>query len=179
MTFRKGQYRSAAVSRPKELDRAEQLLNDGRGNEAVPLLKKVKMDCRFLAWDQKAILLLANQYFETGQFGEAVAEFQTLKKKTPDIQAKLRESMIQSGNTGALLADLEKDIFSGTREAAARAYLMRAELKSANGDPEGARRDWLKVATFFRAQKEIAKQAEEKLNGHEEAQDARRPDSLR
>ena len=45
----------------------------------------------------------------------------------------------------------------------AQAYLMRGELKAEMGDLEGARRDWLKVATFFKAQKKLAAQAEEKL----------------
>jgi hypothetical protein len=164
MTFRKGQYRKASADKPKELGRAVELLRDGKGEQAVPLLGKVKADCRFLAWDQEATRLLADYYFDSEQFAEAAAEFQALENfADPAIQSRHREALLKSGNMEAVLPALEKDIACGSREAAARAYLMRGDLKAGNGDPEGARRDWLKVATFFKAQKELAEQAEEKL----------------
>ncbi|VGO17019.1 hypothetical protein PDESU_05613 [Pontiella desulfatans] len=168
MTFRKGQYRSASADRPPELAQAERLLLEGQGEKAVPLLEIVKADCRFLAWDQNAILLLANHYYATGQFAQAATEFQRLEKQDADVQAKLREAMVKSGQTGSVLPVLEQDIATGTREAAAQAYLMRGDLKAAQGDTQGARRDWLKVATFFKAQQELAKTAEQKLGQQED-----------
>ncbi len=164
MTFRKGQYRSATADRPKELARAVQLLKQGQGGQAVPLLKLVKQECRYLAWDQTAIQLLADYYYASEQFAEAVKEFQTLDDQTDMVmQRKLRKAMLQSGETASLLLILNDDIATGSREAAAQAYLMRGTLKTDAGDPEGARRDWLKVATFFKAQKTLAEQAENKL----------------
>lgn len=163
LTFRKGQYRAAAADRPKELDEAAKLLKAGRGEQAVPLLKKVKADCRFLEWDQQAILLLANHFFETEQYALAAAEFQALETRTPEVQARLRESMVQSGDTQAVLAELNEEIRTGDRAAAARAYLMRGELKAAQGDSSGARRDWLKVITFFKAENEAVLQAKMNL----------------
>ena len=71
--------------------------------------------------------------------------------------------MVKSGDTAAVLNDLEKEIATGSREAAARAYLLRGDLKAASGDAAGARRDWRKVALFFKAQKEFAEEAERKL----------------
>ncbi|MDF7823223.1 hypothetical protein P4B35_04310 [Pontiellaceae bacterium B12227] len=163
MTFRKGQYRSAAADRPPELSRAEKLLKEGHGKRAVPLLKQVKQECRFLAWDQQAIRLLADYYFSSGRFSEAVAEFQSLEnQEEPAVQRTLREAMMQSGDLETVLLVLNEDIATGSREAAAQAYLMRGELKAEAGDLEGARRDWLKVITFFKAQKELAEQAEQK-----------------
>ena len=163
MTFRKGQYRRAVADKPRELVQAEKLLEDGKGEQAVALLEKVKAGCRFLAWDQRAISLLGNYYYEEGKFAEAAAEFQALENPDVATQGKCRDALIQSGQAGAVLPALEKDIASGSRAAAARAYLLRGDLKAANGDTEGAARDWLKVATFFRAQKEHAAEAERKL----------------
>lgn len=164
MTFRKGQYRSAVADRPPGLTQAEQLLKKGQGEEAIPLLNQVKVDCRFLAWDQTAMQLLADYHYSAGQFAEAVAAFQSLEDQSiPENQRKLREAMMKSGDSTTVLAVLNEEIASGTREAAAQAYLMRGELNAANGDAEGARRDWLKVLTFFKAQKEVAQQAEQKL----------------
>jgi predicted negative regulator of RcsB-dependent stress response len=168
MTFREGQYRSAAADKPKELDQASRLLRDGKGEQAVPLLRKVKAGYRFLAWDQEAIRLLADYYFEREQYAEAAREFQALENfDDPVVQSRHREALLKSGNTDAVLPALEKDIAEGSREAAAEAYLMRGDLKAANGDSEGARRDWLKVATFFKAQNDLAEQAEQKLGNHE------------
>ena len=47
------------------------------------------------------------------------------------------------------------------------AYLLRGDLKELKGDLNGARRDWLKVATFFRRQAELVKLANEKLGDEE------------
>lgn len=163
MTFRKGQYRRAVADKPRELAQAEKLLKDGKGAQAVALLEKVKAGYRFLAWDQRAIGLLGNHYYDAGKFAEAAVEFQALENPDATVQGKCLDALIQSGEVVAVLAVLEKDIASGSREVAARAYLLRGDLKAADGDHEGARRDWLKVATFFKAQKESAKQAEEKL----------------
>ncbi|MDF7808407.1 hypothetical protein P4E94_13210 [Pontiellaceae bacterium B12219] len=173
MTFQKGQYRSAAADRPAALNKAEQLLESGQGQQAVPLLKQVKAECRFLAWDQTAIQLLADYYLSSGQYGEAVSEFQTLEDQSdPETQRKVREAMLKSGASDSVLLVLNQDIATGSREAAAQAYLLRGDLNASNGDLEGARRDWLKVATFFKAQKELALEAEQKLDNHKEAHGA-------
>lgn len=164
MTFRKGQYRTAVIDQPKELAQAQELIEAGKGDEALPLLKKIQINCRFLGWDEKATRIRADYFYDSGQFSEAMVEFQSLEPLgDPVVTARLRESLLKSGNLEQVLPALEKDIASGSRETAARAYLMRGDLKAANGDTDGARRDWLKVATFFTAQKERASEAEEKL----------------
>ena len=164
MTFRKGQYRSAAADCPAALNKAEQLLQQGQGKQAVPLLKQVKREYRFLAWDQQAIRQLADYYLSSGQFAEAVDEFQSLEnQEEPIVQRKLREALMKSGKMELVLSVLNEDIAFGSRDVAAQAYLLRGELKAENGNVEGAKRDWLKVVTFFKAQKEQAVKAEEKL----------------
>lgn len=161
MTFRKGQYREAVADRPSALAQAEELLKNGQGDAAIPLLRQVKSACRFLAWDRTAARLLADHYFETGRFAEAAEEYRFLDD--PAAQARLREALVKSGDAAALLPELERDIATGSREAAAQAYLLRGDWKAAGGDLAGARRDWLKVATFFTAQQECVKEAEQKL----------------
>lgn len=164
MTFRKEQYRSAVADKPKELGQARQLIESGKGDQAVPMLRAVQADFRFLAWDEKATRLLADYFYDNGQFSAAAIEYQSLEHlDDPIVKARHREVLLKSGNLKQVLPALEEDIASGSREAAARAYLLRGDLKAANGDADGARRDWLKVATFFQAQKELAEQAKVKL----------------
>lgn len=168
MTFQKGQYRSAAADRPKELDIAERLFREGRGEEAVPFLKRVKTRCRFLKWDQQAIQLLADYYFEAGDFAQAATEFQALENQDiPQNRARLRMSMVKGGDPEMVKAVLDEDIRTGSRNAAAQAYVMRGRLKADNGDVSGARRDWMKVSLFFKAQKDVAAEAENLLKESE------------
>lgn len=168
MTFQKGQYRSAVADRPKELEIGEQLMREGKGADAEPYLKLAKKKCRFLKWDQKAIQLLADYYFESGQFALAIVEFQSLDDQAiPQNQVRVREAMMKSGEARDVMRVLDEDIRSGSREAAAQAYLMRGQLKVEQGDAEGARRDWLKVVTFFKAQSEMVAEAENLLKENE------------
>ena len=121
MTFRKGQYREAVADRPEELAQAQRLLESDKQEQAIALLKKVQTEYRFLAWDEMATRQIADYFFDTGQYAEAALEFQSLAHlEDPEIQARHREALMKSGNLELVLPALEKDIASGTREAAAR-----------------------------------------------------------
>lgn len=163
-TLRKEQYRSAKAERPDELERARKLIESGAGAEAVVLLENVKKRCRYLEWDQQAIFMLADYYSNEGLFIQASHEFRLLENQDdPAIQIKLREAMVKCGETDAVLTLLATDIGAESREVAAQAYLMRGDLRFVNGNQSGARRDWLKVVTYFKTEHELAQQAEEKL----------------
>ena len=163
MVFRKGQYRRAEADKPRNLARAESLLAAGKNEEAEPLLKEVQIRFRYLGWDQQAARRLAALYFGQGRFAEAARAFQTLENRTPEEQEKYEQALIRSGRGNLALRMLEQDIAGKSREAAARAYLLRAQLREERGDAAGARRDRIKVATFFRSQRELALRAEREL----------------
>jgi predicted negative regulator of RcsB-dependent stress response len=167
MTFRKGQYRSAVADRPAGLALAADLFSKGEGDKAVLILKKVKREYRNLQWDQVAIRMLGDHFFATGQFEEAAHEYGLLKEQEAVVQKKIRDAMIQSGDTESILLALNQDIAQGSRDVAAEAYVLRGDLKMKAGDLDGARRDWVKVKLYFKAQKEAVAQAEAKLNGLE------------
>ena len=163
MTFQRGQYRAAKADRPRELDVVETLLAEGKDTHAVALLEKVKREYRFLAWDQTAIARLADYYFETGQYAAAAREYPLLDHPSDEATARLRTAILQSGDAETVRVMLDRDIASDDRVAAAYAYLARGDQKVAAGDVEGARRDWLKVKMFFKAQNEMAAEAEARL----------------
>ena len=168
MTFLAGQYRSASADRPKELDIAAALIEEGSGDKAVPFLLRAKKRCRFLAWDQQAIQMLADWYFDTGQFEKAAEQYLELDDQSVSQNRKrLRTALLEGGKTRQLLKLLNEDIRSGERDAAAQAYLMRGRLRVENGDQAGGRRDWQKVQLFFRAQKESVEEAERLLKENE------------
>lgn len=163
MTFRKGQFRSAIADRPAALDQAAALIKSGKHEAAVALLNEVKVRYQHLAWDQTAIQMLADHYYASEAYALAVGEYELLTEKGPSVEGKIREAMIKSGDTRSVIAALDQDIAAGSRNDAAEAYLMRGDLKLEAGDPDGARRDWLKVVLFFKARKDVVLQAEERL----------------
>ncbi|QBG48730.1 hypothetical protein EGM51_15470 [Verrucomicrobia bacterium S94] len=169
MEFQKGQYKHAVADRPKELDIARQLIETGQGEKAVPYLKLAKKKCRFLKWDQEAVQLLADYYFAAEQYDLAVEAFLELEDQSvPQNRQRLLQAMVKSGEVENALHMLDEDIRSGSRAAAAQAYLLRGKLKAGQGDPAGARRDRQKVAMFFRAQKALAEEAGNLLKETEE-----------
>lgn len=167
MTFRKGQYRTAAADRPVELDIAEDLFKKEEPEKAALLLKKVKRDYRNLGWDQKAVRMLADHLFSAGEYGAAVQEYQLLEEQDASVLKRIREAMMQSGDRESVLKTLNRDIEQGSRAEAAEAYFLRGDLKAEDGDSEGARRDWLKIRLYFKDQKEMVLKAEERLKSLE------------
>jgi len=165
MQFKKGQYRAAVADRPQEMEQISELLKKKKYAEAVALLKQVKTKYRNLGWDRKASYVLVSVLFTSGKYAEAAAEAAEYLAQSKDekIAALRVQALEKTGDIEKLMPALEKDIAEGSRDAAARAYLLRGDLKAKAGDFEGARLDWLKVATLFRAQKEAARQALEKL----------------
>lgn len=163
MTFQQHQYRSAKADRPRELDLAKTLFAEGKDKHAMAMLNTLKVEYRFLAWDQPAIEMLADYYFEQKRFAEAAAEYQRLEQPSEQARSRLRAAVMKSSDPAAVLNMLNHEIASGSRAEAAKAYLARGDLKLQEGDAAGARRDWLKVVQFFKAEKDTAAEAEARL----------------
>jgi len=165
MQFKKEQYKAAVADKPKAMDRVAALAKDKKYAEAAALLKQIKTEYRMLGWDRKAAYALVHVLYADGKYAAAASEAEDYLKQGKDekIAALYSQALSKSGDSAKLLPALEKDIAEGSREAAANAYLMRGDLKATAGDAAGARLDWLKVATLFKAQKEAAQKAQEKL----------------
>jgi tetratricopeptide (TPR) repeat protein len=167
MIFYRGKYRQAVADKPVEFKQAQKAIKNQKIEEAINLLKQVKLEYRFLFWDQKATELLAHIFYNQGNFKAAAAEFQCLEDLSRADEIFFRKSLLKSGQFKRLSKILEDDLHSDLREKVAWAYLLRGDLKELKGDLNGARRDWLKVATFFRRQAELVKLANEKLGDEE------------
>lgn len=155
MTFPPGAYRQAVAARPAQMDRIEQLVRERDLDGAADLLREVIASSRFLGWDTHASRMLARVELARGQFETALAEYETLFASHPTLRENLAErsrymqSLLGAGHTERVVEMIDADIASGSREAAARAQIVRGDLKTANGLHREALLDYLRTALLF------------------------------
>jgi tetratricopeptide (TPR) repeat protein len=165
LTFRPGAYRQALADKPAELGQAEALARNGDLAGASGLLRQIKQRYRFLGWDQRASQMLARILLAQKQFSAAIAEYDELFAAQPQLRqipaerANFVQALIGAGRTADATALLNADVASGSRDAAARALLLRGDLKSATGQHEEALLDYLRVALLFREQTALCPEA--------------------
>ncbi|MBI9020747.1 MAG: hypothetical protein JEZ10_05780 [Verrucomicrobia bacterium] len=165
LTFRPGTYRQAFADKPKEMFQVESLVKQKDLIAVVQILRRVKEEYRFLGWDQRAGLMLARVYLPLKQFEDSAREYEELfaaqpaMKTVPKERANYMQALLGSGRIPEVAAMVDEDIASGSREAAARAQIVRGDLKGAGGQTEEALLDYLRTAILFRAQTDVLPEA--------------------
>jgi len=186
VTYEKGRYQRAEAARPAEFDRALRLAQQRNYDEALTLLEQVIQNYRFLNWDNQARALSAQIQMSKGDAAGAVASFERLFQSAPDQK---RDSAALWGYLNALLGAKQFDklapqlgemIEKGSRADAARAQIMRGDLKLAQGQVEGAVMDYLRTAMLFESEKTLMPEALFKAaDGLERMRDPRSRDLYR
>lgn len=161
MEFKPSQYRSAAADRPTELAVVEKLLESGNQEEALKCLRAISIRYRHLKWDQEAFRKMAPLCYALKRYEEAAEAYALVVERTDAEQQQYFEALRRADRLAELQALLDMDIAKGSRASAARAYVMRGEVKARSGDYKGATSDWLKVTTFFTDQTESVAAAEQ------------------
>ena len=165
LTFRKGTYRQAFADKPKEMFQVEQMVKQKNLIAVVEILRRVKEKYQFLGWDQRASLMLARVYLPLKQFEDSAREYEELfalqpgLKKAPKERANYMQALLGAGRTAEVAQMIDEDIASGSREAAARAQVVRGDMKAAGGQYEEALLDYLRTAILFKAQKDVLPEA--------------------
>lgn len=165
LTFRPGTYRQALADKPKEMFQIEAMAKAGDLAGAAAILQRVKEQYRFLGWDQRASLMLARVELAQKNFPAAIAEYEALFavqpqfKKIPAERANYMQALLGAGRTKETAALVDEDIASGTREAAARAQVVRGDMKAASGQYEEALLDYLRTALLFKDQTAVLPEA--------------------
>lgn len=155
LTFQPGSYQQAVAGRPAEMDRVEALARAREFDEAAALLRQVKARYRSLAWDVHAGRMLARVELARGRFDEALDEYDALFSLQPALRGdpaeRLRymQALLGAGRSDDLSVLIDEDIASGSRAAAARAQLLRGDMKSAAGLHREALLDYLRTALLF------------------------------
>jgi tetratricopeptide (TPR) repeat protein len=159
LTFRAGTYRQAFADKPPEMFQVEALAKRGELAEAATILRRVKERYVFLGWDLRAAQMLARVELAQKNFPSALAEYEALfaaqpqLKKIPAERANYMQALLGAGRIKEASALIDEDIASGSREAAARAQIVRGDIKAAAGQYEEALLDYFRTALLFEDQK--------------------------
>lgn len=165
LTFRPGAYRQAVADKPKEMVQGENLVKSGDLAGAAIILRRVKEQYRFLSWDQCASLMLARVELAQKKFAVAAAEYEALFaaqphfKTVPAERANYMQALSGAGRIKEAAAMVNEDIASGSRESAARAQVVRGDMKAAGGQYEEALLDYLRTVLLFREQAAVLPEA--------------------
>ncbi len=181
MTFEPGTR--VVVDEPTNFQELRRMIDAGRYEEAMPGLREIIEQYRFLGWDHRARRLLGLALTGSGRYTDAVASFETLFEKDPGARAEpeIQESYLLAlegaGERDKLLPMLDEVIRRGERRPAARAQMIRGNLRLEEGETEMALYDFLRTATFFRSFIELQPEALyrtadcfERLGRHEKAE---------
>lgn len=164
-TFYKGQYTRAVADKPADFDRAKQLIEAGKYDEATKILEDIILRYRYLEWDATAMSLLPQIYVRKGDFAGAVAAYDKLFSASPkskedaDIQWTYRKTLLDGKMYDKLDPLLAAVIGSGSRTDAARAQIMRGDVRMAQNQLEPAALDYLRTVVLFETEREVQPEA--------------------
>ena len=153
--FPLGQYRQAAADKPAEYDKAAQLFNGQKYDEAIPLLDGIASRLRGLSWDGPAGALLMQCQVAKGDGAAAVAAYNRLVAgnaklaEDADVQDAYRHALITAKQFNRLAPMLDAAIAGAVRRDAARAQLLRGDMHMAQNSLEEAVMDYLRTALLF------------------------------
>lgn len=165
LRFIPGSYRQAVADPPPEITDVKALVSRGDLSGAAERLRQVKTDYRYLGWDRRAGLMLARVELAQNRFEQALKEYEELfavqpkLKERPAERERYMQALLGAGRIEKVAGMIDEDIASGSREAAARAQIVRGDMKAADGHVEEALLDYLRTALLFEDQTEVQPEA--------------------
>lgn len=159
LTFPANQVAQAVADKPASFDQAMALAKAGKNDQAAMLLEKIAKSYVKLGWDIKAYKELGRIYVSQGEPSKAVQSYEKLfrvneaSKKDTDTLIGYREALFAAKQYDKLKLKLDEAAASGSRAEAARAQIMRGDIKAASGDLEGAALDYFRTAILFESEK--------------------------
>jgi TolA-binding protein len=119
----------------------------------------------FLDWDNQARILLPKVYMEEGDFAAAVGAYDKLftmsptARDNPDVQWSFRTALLKAKQYDKLETQLNDVIMKGPRPDAARAQIMRGDIRMAQNQIEPAALDYLRTVVLFKAEADYQAEA--------------------
>lgn len=157
-TFARGQYTQAIADKPASFDQARALAGQGKHDEAIAMLETIATEFRFLDWDNKALIAIAQIQSGRGNHKQAVEVYDRLFRQSPELkqdataQWAYRDALLAAGEYDKLLPALDEMISKGSRADAARAQVMRGDVRLAQSQVEAAVMDYLRSAILFESE---------------------------
>jgi tetratricopeptide (TPR) repeat protein len=165
VTYTRGQYREAWGPRPAEMDQARQLLEARQFDQAIPLLEDVLTNSRNLGWDQEALMMIGRAQAGKGDYSAAISSFERLfrenpsRREHPATRWAYFNSLLGAEQYERLEPLLDDLIAKGDRAEAARAQIMRGDIKKQRGLTEEALLDYLRTVILFDAVRDVQPEA--------------------
>lgn len=165
LTYTRSQVKQAVADKPGEFDQALAAIQSDQLDRAVTLLNSVIRQYRYLGWDERAIPLLAQVFMKKEDFSQAISTFDKAFKNNPDLQRKPEvvapywDALLQTEQFGKLEEMLSDMIANGPRDGAARAQIVRGDIKKSRGQTEDAVIDYLRTVVFFKQQVDVLPEA--------------------
>lgn len=165
-TFKRDQIANLYVDPPADWNSAKQKAAAGQLDAALADCTKVILGNAGLGYDTMAgdlaiqILLRQKKNDEAAKLAERVIRSNAAAlSSSPAFQAAYWRTLLATGKTAQLAEMLDKAIQSGSREDAARAQLVRGDLRLAENKNKEAVLDYLRTAILFEAQKDVQPEA--------------------
>jgi len=161
LEFSRDRVRQAVAPRPPEFDQAVRALQEKRYDDGIRLLQQVMRNLRFLSWDEQASKLLGRAHWEKGDREGAVRAFEEHLRMFPQAAQDTEwiwfyyEVLLQTQQFQKLEPILNKLVAEGSRRDAARAQIMRGDIRLARNELEAAVLDYLRAVMFYSSEKEL------------------------
>ena len=186
VTFTRDQYREAWAPRPAAMDQARQHLQARRFDQVISTVEGVVREFRHLGWDQEALVLIGRANNGKGDHAAALSSFDRLfqnaphRREDPNVRWHYFRALLGAEELSRLGGYLNDVIASGERSEAARAQVMRGDMKVQRGLAEEGLLDYLRTVVLFRAQRDVQAEALFKAGeALEEMRDQRARDMFR
>ena len=142
--FKLAEVTGLDIPKPQGFDKAVQMVENGQGAAAVPILAKIVADYRMLQWDKPAGRYLAMAHLAAGNAKKAYDMCEEIIKEdksagwSGDLASAYWQSLLKLGKTDQLEGLLKKAATSGDRQSSAAALVMRGDIvvQGSNDAPE-------------------------------------------
>ena len=183
------QVKERIIPEPAGFRDALKSIQDGKPQQAIPVLERIAQDYVMLQWDDPAGRALADAYLKSGDPAGAVRACEKVIAVNPEAAYRGEmaplywQALLKKGGSSVKLDDLlDQAVKTGSQESSAFALIIRGDLLVAKGDNRAALKDgYLRVVTLFRAVRAAqpealfkAAKAFEQLNQGARAEDLRK-----
>ena len=153
------------IKKPAAITKAASLISRKQYGPAIPLLKRVMTQYKYLQWDEYALRGLAECYFGSGMQKEGIRMVEKAMQGTsvvlsPGVVMKYWDALIKNKEYAKLERSIESIVATGTRDVAAIAQNKRGDMLREKGEMRKAVVDgYLRTVVFYEEQKAAREEA--------------------
>jgi len=165
LEFERARVKLAVAPKPPEIDQAAAAIQAKRYDDAIKLLRDIYARNRFFNWGEMASKQIGRVFAEKGDLPEAVKAYEEHLRRYPAAEQDSEwmwfylDTLLQAREFAKLEPRLNKMVAEGSRRDAARAQILRGDVRAASNQLEAAVLDYLRAVMFYSTEKDIQPQA--------------------